>query len=254
MPPTFSEDIKPLFTQYDRIKMMFFVDFWNYEQVKANANNIWLSLQLDPAQPNTGWSLLPGVHLMPEYTGPWPQEQIDLFKAWIDGGCEPGELPPPPAQPNPLLPAFIALSEFLTGFDDLSNDPALAQVYLDLLVKSASAADFEALVNKWNEIETSDVATLNAAVASEIMADKALGQLAQKLIILWYNATIDKQQQKDQYVKGRVWDAVMAHPMGYAIENTPFYWQFFPEDGNYTGARAGINPADGATKPRNPEA
>ena len=253
-PPTFSADIKPLFTQYDRIKMMFFVDLWNYEQVKANANNIWLSLQLDPDQPNTGWSLLPGVHVMPEYTGPWPQAQIDLFKAWIDGGYQPGELPPTPPPPSPWLPAFIALSEMLTGFNDLNKDPALAQTYLDLLVNSAGSANVEALVNKWNEISASDVAAREDAVAKEIMADATLGPLAQKLIILWYNATIDGQQQKDQYKKGRVWDAIMAHPMGYAIENTPFYWQFYPEDGNYTGAVAGINPADGSTKERNPGA
>jgi len=254
MPPTFTEDIKPLFTQWDRIKMMFFVDFWDYEQVKANANNIWLSLQLDPDQPNTGWSLLPGVHVMPEYTGPWPQAQIDLFKAWIDGGCQPGKLPPPPPPLSPLLPAFIALSEFLTGFDDLNGDQELAQTYFDLLVESVGSANLEALVNKWNGLATGDVAALESGVASEIIADATLGPLAQKVIILWYNATIDGQQQKDQYAKGRVWQAIMAHPMGYAIENTPFYWQFFPENGNYTGANAGINPRDGSTSERNPEA
>lgn len=254
MPPTFTEDIKPLFTQWDRIKMMFFVDLWNYEQVKDNAKNIWLSLQLDPAQPNTGWSLLPGVHVMPEYTGPWPQANIDLFKAWIDGGCQPGTLPPAPPAPSPWLPAFIALSEFLTGFDDLNNDPNLAQTYLDLLVNSAGSANVEALVNKWNSIATSDIAGREAAVAKGIMADAKLGPLAQNLIILWYNATIDGQQQKDQYTKGRVWQAIMAHPMGYAIENTPFYWQFFPENGNYTGNIAGISPSDAQQEERNPEA
>jgi hypothetical protein len=252
MPPTFSKDIKPLFTQYERIKMMFFADLWNYNEVKANANNIWLSLQIDPAQPNTGWSLLPGVHVMPAYTGPWPQEQIDLFKAWIDGGCQPGDLPPTPPPPSQWLPAFIALSEFLTAFDDLNDDPALAQVYLDLLVKSAGSAGVEALLNKWNGIATSEIVGLESRVAKEIMGDATLGPLAQKLIILWYNATIDGQQQKDQYTRGRVWDAIMAHPMGYATENTPFYWQFYPEDGNYTGARAGIKPPDAPGNQRNP--
>lgn len=249
MPPTYTEDIKPLFTQYDRIKMMFFVDFWNYEQVKANAHNIWLSLQLDPAQPNTGWSMLPGVHVMPEYTGPWPQSQIDLFKAWIDGGCQPGELPAPPPPLSPSLPAFIALSEFLTGFDDLNNDQELAQTYLNLLINSAGAADVETLLSKWSGVAPAN----ETSTAQSIMSDATLGPIAQKLIVLWYNASIDGQQQKDQYAKGLVWQAIMAHPMGYAIENTPFYWQFFPENGNYTGATAGINPSDASKTERNPE-
>ena len=76
--PTFYHDIRPLFSQYERIMMMFYCDFWNYEQVKARAESIHLSLQPAEAPPNPGgWSKLSEVHVMPVGVGPWPQEKIE---------------------------------------------------------------------------------------------------------------------------------------------------------------------------------
>ena len=118
--PTFYQDIRPLFTQYDRIMMMGYTDLWDYEKVKARAKSIHLSLQ--PAQPAPnpgGWSKLPEVHVMPVGTGPWPQASIDLFGAWIEGGCQEGEPPPPAPAPGPEVPAFLALSRAVTGFEAL---------------------------------------------------------------------------------------------------------------------------------------
>src|SRR6266850_12531 len=144
-PPTFYRDIKSLFTQWDRIQMIGRFDLWSYADVKGRANSIWLSLQPDPTKPNTGWSLLPFVHIMPAVNGPLPQAQIDLFKAWIDAGCIEGDHPAPPL-PNPILPVFIALSEALTGFDDLHANPDLAQAYLDRLLAGDAAASVKSLI------------------------------------------------------------------------------------------------------------
>ena len=71
--PTFYQDIQKLFTQLDRIKMMFYsnLDLWNYEEVKNIANKILSTLQPD----YTG----PGGR-MPLETGPWSKEKINLFQ------------------------------------------------------------------------------------------------------------------------------------------------------------------------------
>lgn len=241
MPPTFSEDIKPLFSQYDRTKMLFFCDLWDFEQVKAHAREIYLALQEDPTQPDTGWSLLPNVHVMPLYTGPFSQAQVDLFKGWIEGGCQSGRRPSLPPQPSPLLPGFVALSECLTGFDDLTNDLLLAQIYFDLILTSCGEPSVEALLKVWQEIAADKPTALEAAVAAHIVTDVTFGPIAQKIIVLWYNAIIlgdslPPQQIQDQYTKGLVWKVILAHPMGYAVENTPFYWQYCPQNGLYTGA------------------
>jgi hypothetical protein len=242
MAPTFSEDIRPLFTQYDRIKMSFFCDLWDYSEVKPKAQQILLSLQEDPKQPNSGWSLLPGVHVMPLYTGPWSRDQIALFKAWIDGGCQPGNPPPAPPAPDPQLPAFIDLSEHLTGFDNLGANLVLAQTYFDLISEASGATKPNEILSVWKSILSGSPADLDALIAKQIMANSALALIAQKIILLWYNASVYSKldcppnQLPHQYTEGLVWKAILAHPMGYAVENVPFYWQYYPQNGSYTGA------------------
>ena len=90
--PTFYQDIKPLFTEFDRVKMKYFIDLWNYHQVKAHAITIHLCLQprvINGKPDPEGWSMLPQVHVMPK-GAPWPQEHIDLFGRWIELGCPAG--------------------------------------------------------------------------------------------------------------------------------------------------------------------
>ncbi len=234
--PTFSQDIRPKFTQYDRIQMMFFCDLWDHAQVKAHAERICLSLQEDPKQPNTGWSLLPGVHVMPVYGGPWPASWVDTFKAWIAGGCQPGPTPPAPPEPSPWLPLFLSLSKALTGFDDLDSKPDLAQAYLDRLLASAThQSALLALLEAWRGIASLPPAEQAAAIPKQIMTNEA----ARAVILAWYNAQVDGDQgtpANNQYVYGLVWRALSAHPMGYATENLPFYWRFSPEGSMYTGS------------------
>jgi hypothetical protein len=235
--PSFYEDIKPLFTHYDRIKMMYLLDVWDYEQVKALSTRILASLQQDPNRP--GWSLLPGVRLMPLYTGPWPSSQVDLFKAWIDGGCKGGTaLPTPP--PSSELPTFVSLSEALTGFDALDENATLAQSYLDLIRSSCAKSDVDGIFAVWKEIGGLEQSVRDSRIERDIMNSDTLGQLARWLILLWYTGSLYRadgsvQQTKEGYIEGLVWKAIKAHPIGYANETVDFYWKDRPTGINYTG-------------------
>lgn len=68
--PGFEQDIKPLFREEDRDAMSYIFDLWDYQDVSANATNI-----LDRLADGT----------MP-CDGEWPEEQIELFRRWIDTG------------------------------------------------------------------------------------------------------------------------------------------------------------------------
>ncbi len=70
--PSFEQDIKPLFREYDRENMTYSFDLWSYDDVKAHADDI-----LDRLEEGD----------MP-CDGPWADQQIATFRAWIDGGME----------------------------------------------------------------------------------------------------------------------------------------------------------------------
>jgi hypothetical protein len=69
----FDEDIRPLFRESDRLEMDFVFDLWSHDDVTANADRILERLE-DGTMP---------------CDAPWPDERIQLFRAWIDGGCAP---------------------------------------------------------------------------------------------------------------------------------------------------------------------
>jgi hypothetical protein len=71
--PSFEDDIKPLFRPLDRDAMLYIMDLWSYEDVVADAANV-----LDRCEDGT----------MPcDYA--WPQEKIDIYRAWLEEGCPP---------------------------------------------------------------------------------------------------------------------------------------------------------------------
>lgn len=70
--PSFQQDIKPLFREYDRENMTYSFDLWSYQDVKEHADDI-----LDRLEEGD----------MP-CDGPWPDEQIATFRAWMDDGME----------------------------------------------------------------------------------------------------------------------------------------------------------------------
>jgi hypothetical protein len=81
-PTSFKDSIRPLFTEIDIAHMKKAFDLSQYEDVKANAQGILSRLMgstgsVMPPPPSKGGS------------GPWPPDQIALFKKWIDEGCNP---------------------------------------------------------------------------------------------------------------------------------------------------------------------
>ena len=70
--PSFAQDIRPLFRDRDVEAMEFVFDLRNYQDVKDQADNIYARLA-DGSMP---------------CDAPWPEEQITLFRRWIDEGYE----------------------------------------------------------------------------------------------------------------------------------------------------------------------
>jgi len=242
--PTWNDDVRYFFTQYDVIQMRFYADLSDYDDVKTHAENLYLSLlpSEDPTRAQAGWSRLPNVHVMPKYTGPWPQEQIAAFRKWIDSGFPLGT-PVPRSTPDPRLEDFVEMSRVLTGFDDL--DDSTAGAYLARLtdVKWGLAAEFNELLDSFTKLPKP---VTTAQLAALVVTNGVLTNIAQAILQLWYVAGLQDANgfviegsigtpRENQYTQGLVWRAAQAHPMGYADELVPFYWQNQPENGKYTG-------------------
>ncbi len=71
--PSFEDDIRPLFREQDRSRMEWAFDLYRYEDVKENAQAILERLQ-DGDMP---------------CDGEWPEEQVELFRRWVNAGMAP---------------------------------------------------------------------------------------------------------------------------------------------------------------------
>ena len=71
--PSYASDIKPLFRPKDRNAMKKHFDLWVYEDVKANAGDIYGEV--------AGGNM--------PCDGAWASDRVDLFKRWMDGGMQP---------------------------------------------------------------------------------------------------------------------------------------------------------------------
>ena len=71
--PSFARDIQPLIREKDRTSMMRHFDLWNYQDVSTNAQLILdrLSRGIMPCD------------------GKWPDEQVALFRSWVETGMLP---------------------------------------------------------------------------------------------------------------------------------------------------------------------
>ena len=69
----FAQDIRPLFSNRDVSSMSRFFDLSSYDDVRANAERIYQRL---------------ADGTMPCY-GPWPADNVQRFRAWIDNGFAP---------------------------------------------------------------------------------------------------------------------------------------------------------------------
>jgi hypothetical protein len=70
---SYETDIRPLFREKDRSRMEFAFDLWKYDDVKENADAILERLS-DGDMP---------------CDGEWPEEQVGLFRRWVEGGSQP---------------------------------------------------------------------------------------------------------------------------------------------------------------------
>ena len=68
--PSFARDIQPLFRESDRVAMDFVFDLWDCQDVRTYAEDI-LERLVDGTMP---------------CDGEWPDEQIALFRRWIEAG------------------------------------------------------------------------------------------------------------------------------------------------------------------------
>jgi hypothetical protein len=82
-PPSFKDDIRPLFTTIDVEHMNGIIDLTSYDDVKAKAAVILGRLTsndqrrvMPPPKNRSG-------------DGPWTPEKIALFRSWMGGGCQP---------------------------------------------------------------------------------------------------------------------------------------------------------------------
>jgi hypothetical protein len=69
----FAQDIRPLFRDRDVRSMSFAFDLSSYEDVRTNAEEIYERLA-DGSMP---------------CDRSWPSEDVERFRAWIDGGSPP---------------------------------------------------------------------------------------------------------------------------------------------------------------------
>jgi hypothetical protein len=74
VPTSFDHDVKKLFRQKDRDCMLRKrgFDLWKYADVKQWADKILSQVQSGDMPPD----------------GAWPQNDIEVFKQWIDGGMQ----------------------------------------------------------------------------------------------------------------------------------------------------------------------
>ena len=70
---SFERDIRPLWREGDVRSMSFAFDLWSYDDVRNNAEAIYERLA-DGTMP---------------CDGAWPAEDVNRFRAWMDGGSQP---------------------------------------------------------------------------------------------------------------------------------------------------------------------
>jgi hypothetical protein len=78
--PVFELHIRPLFRLLDRQHMLFKLDLWDYDAVKAHSAEILRKVK--GPDPNSGGTTMPTK----ETGGAWPSEWVSVFDRWIQGG------------------------------------------------------------------------------------------------------------------------------------------------------------------------
>ncbi len=233
-PPTW-DTVKRLFSGADiGFMKMYGFDFDDYDFVAQNLSAI-LSRIEDGSMPPK-----------PEFA-PWSEESVQMLKDWEAGGFLRSETL------DSAQTKFIQMSEFLTGFDDLHQDPGLAIWYLDRLNTRPQAdggVNPDAFKKLMDGFDSADTATFESQILTQGDCEAA----AKTVITLWYTAAFPGganatgTPDDNRYISGLMWRAFHAHPMGYSsegwydhaaqkysLEGEP-YWMFIPQaNGQFTG-------------------
>jgi hypothetical protein len=145
---------------------------------------------------------------------------------------------------DPNFNNFVGLSAILTGYpqEELAPeiDPiGMASEYLSWMEKNADQTDFLKTLSTYQSIaEQFPPAEQPAQVQQQILSDPAMGNIARRMLRLWYLSTWYTTEPPDPhgdgqvvsmnaYTMGLAWDAAQAHPMGYS-ELHFGYWSVVP--------------------------
>ncbi len=168
---------------------------------------------------------------------------------------------------DPNFNNFVGLSAILTGYPQDQLAPPIdpieqASEYLNCMLQNADQAAFLKTLSTYQNIAAQfPPAEQPAQVQQQILADPAMGDIARRMIRLWYLSTwytteppgFDGQVvSMNAYTMGLAWDAAQAHPMGYS-ELHFGYWAVAPPGNDVsTNAFPDVNvsasPAPGSTE------
>lgn len=169
--------------------------------------------------------------------GQWSKSRTDDFVAWSDPDEHLEVDPELQAQAEP----FISLSELLTGFTGLGNDPDLALTYYHRL---RAHPQYGAVID--DLVHQHEQAGRPAYFVERVLEqlDRKYKDAAKAVILLWYTGAFFSEAgfpsdfgtpQDNQYTDGLVWLAIQAHPAGYSTEGRQHWTEQPQANGRFTG-------------------
>jgi hypothetical protein len=207
----------------------------------------------------------------PEPFEKWSDEKLKMLRDWRDGGFPPQAVPSKNGPKNDKywerVDNFIGLSELLTGFNTLHNDPELGAKYLERMKArgkskpgSFTVEALHGFIDKYAERDPDDeertpaeifeakrksIRKFSLDMLQEKNADDYIG-VVRTLVVLWYTGTFvnnfgfpdgdNGTPEDNQYIDGLVWAAGKTHPMGYSTEGyvpNPDFKDGDPEQDRY---------------------
>jgi hypothetical protein len=134
---------------------------------------------------------------------------------------------------DPNFNNFVGLSALLTGYPQDQLAPAidpigLAAEYLNWMLQHADQPAFLQTLSTYQNIAAQFPASEQPAqVQQQILSTPVMGDIARRMIRLWYlsiwytteppDPNMDGQVvSMNAYTMGLAWDAAQAHPMGYS--------------------------------------
>lgn len=139
---------------------------------------------------------------------------------------------------DPAFQNFVGLSALLTGYLPSQLAPAIDPVglaldYFGTMQRKADSQSFLQTLSTFQNIAENFPPEEQAAeVEQQILNDEAMGNIARRILRLWFLSTWYTDEppgfdgevvSMDAYTLGKAWDTFQAHPMGYS-ELAFGYW------------------------------